>query len=269
MTALDFHRWRRNWGAVCLQAAIAGIALAGAIGMQRSQLERPSLWVSAPKLAEQQEAARLKLLRQLPTFGFDNILADWTFLNFLEYYGDEPLRQQTGYNLAPDYFDIITRLDPHFIDAYQFLSSSVSYQLGRPDLTVRLMNRSTDVLSPQVNPDAYRVWRYKGIDQLLLLGDVSGSIKSHEQAAAWAKPVDAQLSSLYQATAEFLRRDPNSVPVRVSSWSSIFVEAAAAGDQQTQARAKAELLKLGYRMQIDGNGQPQLQQIKAAPNKLK
>lgn len=246
---------RSGWRGVVGKAAVVAIALTGVIWMQRSQLDRPSLWVTQPKQAEQQEALRLRWLKKLPTFGFNNLMADWTFLNFLQYYGDTAARAQTGYGLSPEYFDIITRLDPRFVGIYLFLSGSVSYQLGKPDLAIQLMNRGCSALSPQIDPKAYQVWRFKGLDQLLLLGDIPGSIHSHDMAAKWVKGTpDAYLFPLFQATANFLRQDPNSVPVRIQAWSSVYYQAVAAHDKQTQARAKREILALGGRMEIK-NGQ--------------
>lgn len=246
---------RSRWWAVIGQGVIAAIACAGIVTLQRSQLASPSLWVSAPAQAEQQEALRLRLLKQLPTFGFDNLIANWTFLNFLQYYGDVEVRSKTGYSLSPEYFDIITRLDPRFVGVYLFLSNSVSYQVGQPKRAIQLMERGIAALSPEIDPKAYQVWRFKGLDQLLLLGDVSGSIKSHEMAAQWAKgtPDDA-LAFVFQATANFLREDPNSVPIRIQAWSSVYYQAVASNDQATQERAKQEILNLGGEMQVDAEG---------------
>ncbi len=219
--------------------------------MQRSQLTRPSLWSSDPKQAEQQEAVKLRLLKQLPAFGFDNLVADWTFLNFLQYYGDNEVRAKTGYALSPQYFDIITHLDPRFVDVYLFLSGSISYQLGEPKVAVTLMDRGTAALSPQITPKAFQVWRFKGLDQLLLLGNVPGSIHSHEMAAQWVQGTPYQaLTPLFEQTAVFLRRDPNSVPVRFQAWTSIYYQAAAVSDRTTQARAKQEILSLGGQMSL-------------------
>jgi hypothetical protein len=234
-----------------LGGAIAIASLTGVIFMQRSQLTRPSLWSSDPKQAEQQEAVKLRLLKQLPAFGFDNLVADWTFLNFLQYYGDNEVRAKTGYALSPQYFDIITHLDPRFVDVYLFLSGSISYQLGEPKVAVTLMDRGTAALSPQITPKAFQVWRFKGLDQLLLLGNVPGSIHSHEMAAQWVQGTPYQaLTPLFEQTAVFLRRDPNSVPVRFQAWTSIYYQAAAVSDRTTQARAKQEILSLGGQMSL-------------------
>lgn len=247
---------RAKWFPFVMTGLAAAIALVGIVFMQRSRLNKPSLWVSDPKQAEKQEAVRLDVLQRSPTFGFDNLLADWTFLNFLQYYGDTPVREKTGYSLSPKYFDIITHLDPRFVDIYLFLSGTISYQLGEPELAIKYMDRGTSALSPQVNPKAYQVWRFKGLDQLLLLGDIAGSIKSHEMAAQWAKGTpDEALAPLFQQIADFLRKDPNSIPVRLQSWVTIYGQALQVKDKQTQERAKQEIRKLGYELEIK-DGQP-------------
>ncbi|MBW4693669.1 MAG: hypothetical protein KME27_18140 [Lyngbya sp. HA4199-MV5] len=242
---------RTKWLRHLLGSVIAIASLAGVVLIQRSQLTRPSLWSSNPTQAEQQEAVKLRLLNQLPTFGFNNLVADWTFLNFLQYYGDNEVRAKTGYALSPQYFDIITRLDPRFVDIYLFLSGSISYQLGEPQVAVQLMDRGTAALSPQITPKAFQVWRFKGLDQLLLLGDIPGSIRSHEMAAKWVQGTPYQaLTPLFEQTAAFLRRDPNSVPVRFQAWTSIYYQAAAVNDKTTQTRAEQEILALGGQMSL-------------------
>lgn len=258
---------RPKWLGFIGLGAIALAALIGVILIQRSQLDQPSQWAENPKQAEEQEALKLKLLSRAPAFGFDNVLSDWVFLNFLQYYGDDDARKKTGYSLSPKYFDIVTRLDPRFTDVYMFISGAVSYQLGKPDLAIDLMKRGTAALSPQANPKAFRVWRFMGLDQLLLQGDVPGSIRSHEMAAQWVKGTpDEELASLFQGTAKFLRSDPNSVPVRVFSWGSIYEQAKMLGDQQTQQRAQQELEKLGGKI-LEKDGKAVIQPPMSKPKK--
>lgn len=200
----------------------------------------------------QKEALYLQLLKQLPVLGFNNLMADWTFLKFLQYFGDDPARSTTGYLLGVDYFDVITRLDPRWVDSYLFLSTVISYYLGRPELTVELMERGTDVLSPKIHPKSWQVWRFKGLDQLLLLGDVPGSMESHKQAAAWTVGTpDAGYREDFLAIVEFLRQDPNSKLIRFISWSQVYRDSR---DKVVRERAKQELLKLGARMEIDEKG---------------
>lgn len=209
--------------------------------------------VSTFKQEAQQEALRLKLLKNTPTFGFDNLMADWTFLKFLQYFGDDKARAVTGYALSEDYFEIITRHDPQWVDSYLFSSTAISYYLAKPEKTVKLIDRGLKKLSPQINPKAWQVQRFKGLDQLLLLGDMPGAIASHEKAAEWTLGTpDARLEPLLREIVDFFRREPNSQKIRFLGWSQVFNESK---DKVVRQRAKDELLKLGAKMEVDENGQ--------------
>ena len=245
-----------RWRSMILHLAIASSAIVGVITMQRLQLNKSSLWVENSQQAEQQEALRLDLLQKSPTLGFDNLIADWTFLNFLQYYGDDEVRKQTGYSLSPNYFDLITRRDPRFVDSYLFLSGTLSYQLGEPTRSIEYLKRGTDALSPQNHPRAFTVWRYAALDQLLLLGDTPSAIRSLEMASKWANEVPEyrEAAAIFQETANFLRTDPDSRLVRFQAWSSVYQQAEAMSDRKTQARAKQEISALGGVEKVDAQG---------------
>jgi hypothetical protein len=241
-----------------LQAAIALAAIAGIISMQRTQLQKPSLWVENPTQAQKQESLRLDLLSKAPSFGFDNLIADWAFLNFLQYYGDEEARSQTDYSLSPKYFDIVTQRDPRFADTYLFLSGTVSHQIGQPEQALTLMQRGMKALSPQITPKAFVVWRFAALDQLLLLGDVPGAIQSLEMAADWSAKTQEyrNLAPVFAGSATFLKTDPDSKLIRFQAWAAVYMQAGAMGDLKTQARAKQEILALGGVEKVDEKGRP-------------
>lgn len=237
----------KAWGGIAAHGAIAGIAIAGVISIQSERLRQPSITLETPQQAEQQERVRLNLLSKMPSFGFDNMVANWTFLNFVQYYGDVPARKATGFSLAPQYFDILTRRDPRFVDSYLFVSGTISHQLGNPNLALQLMKRGTDALTPQVHPKAFSVWRFAGLDQILLLGDLPGASRSFEMGAKWAAESEEykQFAPNFQATADFLKTNPAIEPVRFEAWSVVYEDARSLGDQQSVERARRELLKMG------------------------
>jgi hypothetical protein len=245
-----------KWLGTLANVVLAGVVLAGIVWIQSDRLKRGGLTADDPKRAERQEAVRLNLLKQMPTFGFDNLVSDWTFLNFLQYFGDDEARQQTGYSLSSDYFDVITRLDPRFAQGYLFLSSAVSYRQGKPERAVQLMERGTKALSPQINPKSFMVWRFKGLDELLLLGDIPAAIHSYEMAAQWTLGTpEAYLAPIFQQTADFLKQDPDSTRARFQSWLEVYFQASEFNDRQTQQRAEKELLELGARKQVNEKGE--------------
>jgi hypothetical protein len=158
-------------------------------------------------------------------------------------------RKQVGYSLAPMYFETMTRFDPRFVDSYIFLSGIMSYQMGKPEEAIALMERGTQALTPQADPRAYLVWRIKGLDQLLMLGDTVNSAKSYDQAGDWAlqstDPDSRRVGPIFKQTAEFLRTDPNNRTLLLWSWTTIFDQAVVTRDIKTQERARSELLKIG------------------------
>jgi hypothetical protein len=242
-----------QWWAIASNGAIALAALCGVVLMQQSRLDRAALNSLSPQQADRQEALQIELMKRSPTLGFDNAIANWAFLRFIGYFGDEEMRQQTGYELNDDYFDLLTQRDPRFMEAYLFISSAVSFMQAKPELGVELMGRGTEVLSPKINPRSYLLWRYKGIDQLLLANDIPGSIKSHEMAAQWVKGTpDEEFAPIYAQTAEFLKSNPDNVSVRFWAWSEVYYSTV---DKNVKARAEAELLKLGAAKRVDENGE--------------
>jgi hypothetical protein len=236
-----------------INVGIAITALVIIISLQRNQIDRARQSSLNPQQDEQQKALQLQLLKRLPTFGFDNLIADWAFLDFLQYFGDVEARNVTGYQLHDDYFDLITQRDPRFVDVYPFLSTAVSFYLGKPELAVKYMDRGTNALSPKIDPDSYLIWRYKALDQLLLLGDVPGAIQSIEMSAKWVEGTpDQEYAPLFQQTADFLKTDPDSKMVRFQSWIAVYYGAV---DQKVQERAKQEIVKLGGDIRQDQKGE--------------
>lgn len=260
------EQFSQKWLSLLVSGVIAAAALAGVVTIQSNRQlggipgmetegSKPAPAISAAsfKQSEQKEGLRLKMLKTLPTFGFDNLVADWTFLKFLQYFGDDEARDITGYGLSPDYFDIITRRDPRRVEIYPFLSVAISFYQAKPEIAVQLMERGTSALSPQIDPQAWTVWRNKGLDELLLLGDIPESIRSHEMAADWVEktPEGKQLAPIFRNTAEFLRRDPDSVQVRFMSWSSVYAQTK---DKFVRSRAREALVKLGAQVRKDKDG---------------
>jgi hypothetical protein len=264
------EQFSRKWLSLLVNGFIGLAALAGVVAMQSTeqlggmsavgvQEQKPLSGMSAASFKQaaqqeaQQEALRLKMLKTIPSFGFDNLIADWTFIKFLQYFGDDEARDVTGYNLGQDYFDIVTQRDPRWADIYLFLSTAISFYQGKPETAVNLMERGTRALSPQIHPQAWIVWRTKGLDELLLLGDIPDSIRSHEMAADWVEetPEGPKWAPMFRATVDYLRRDPDSVPVRFTAWNTIYTQTT---DKLVRQRAKQALVKLGAQVQKDKNG---------------
>lgn len=211
----------------------------------------------------QLEKLRLNLLRQLPTFGFDNLIADWVLINFLQYFGDDEVREKTGYGLSPEYFEVIIASDPYFLQAYLFLSSSTSLYAGRPESSVALMEKGLKSLTPKVPQKSYYVWRYKGIDELLFLGDAQAAKHSFATAAVWASSYSdeesKQVAAISQRTAEFLASNPKSKSAQIGAWTMVLSNQI---DAQTRNLAIKRIEALGGKVFVTPQGGVQVRSPK-------
>ncbi|MGC1307624.1 MAG: hypothetical protein WA885_10365 [Phormidesmis sp.] len=197
----------------------------------------------------------LTLTSQLPRLGFTNARANLTFLSFLQYFGDDQMRKQSGYGLSADFFRDIIADDPYYQDFYVFLTNSVSLNAAQPEKSVELMEKGLASLSPGKPDSSYYVWRYKGVEELLFLGDSKAAEHSFESAAAWAResrlPESDMIASISQQTADFLKQNPDSKVAQIGAWSSILTTAF---DDETRGRAIRSIEALGGEVSVSENG---------------
>jgi len=195
------------------------------------------------------------LRAQLPRLGFDNIHANAAFISFLQYFGDEAMREQNGYGLSSRFFESIIPNDPYYTEFYVFLTNSVSLYAAQPERSAELMNKGITALTKNRVEDSFYVWRYKGVDELLFLNDAESARHSFEKAAEWASesslPEGELIASISQQTADFLAQNPDSKAAQIGAWSSVLTTAV--GDE-TRNRAIDAIQALGGEVSIDENG---------------
>jgi tetratricopeptide (TPR) repeat protein len=207
---------------------------------------------------QQQEVnlkTQLKIAKTLPTFGFDNMVADWHFIDFIQYFGDTELRSQAGYGAAMEYFEAMLDRDPRFLYAYFYLSSTGSIYAGKPEKSVELMDRGLKSLTPQVPDRGYYIWRLKAVDELLFLGKVPDARQSMLKAADWATqaatPEGENVAKLSRGTAKYLARNPNSKQAQFDAWNMVL---GAAVDDAVVKRAIAGIRSTGGKVTISSDG---------------
>jgi TPR repeat protein len=211
--------------------------------------------------AVREESARLKLLKQLPAkgFGFNNMIANFAFLQFLQYFGDDVSRNtfKTGYTLSPQYFENIITRDPRFVTTYIYLSSSVSMFAGAPDQAIAFYSKGAESLNPDIQPHAYVVWRFKATDQLLFVGDAKGARDSYGMAAEWADraarngkgDIDGfkRVAELSRQSAQWLTEDRDLSKAQISAWSMVLGNAV---DKKTIEIVAQKLDPLGMKIDV-------------------
>ncbi len=247
---------RGNLGMALLAIACVGLVL----GLQLprlNQIRNSNEELTLPEIERElaQEQIRLQVWRQIPSFSFDNLLANWVFLQFAQYFGDDPARLQTGYRLSPRYFEIIVDRDPRFLGAYVPLSTSISLYSAQPEISIALMDQGLKSMNPQTPPRSYFVWRLKAIDQLLFLGDGVGAKQSFLTSADWASNYTDEesqyLTITSRQTAEFLDRNPNSKNAQVAAWTMVIGNVT---DARTKEIARQRLEALGARIVTNADG---------------
>ena len=238
---------------------VAGLCATAIFPLQYAQLQKQTgqnqLSPTQIENSVRSEALSLQLLARLPSLGFDNLMASWVFLRFLQYFGDDEARQQTDYSLSPQYFEVIIDRDPLFTDIYPYLFTSVSLYEGRPEQAVALTDQALAAMSPEFPPQGYYIWRNKAIDEFLLLEDVEKAIQSHLTAAAWAEqsgdPEGLAVAQISRQTAEFLKTDPDSRIAKSLAWSNIILRAV---DERARQFAIEKIAEIGGEVTITEGG---------------
>jgi hypothetical protein len=240
-------------------------AFAVVVSLQSPQLDslkhqRKSLSKDVLQQEEAQLKLQLSIAKTLPTFGFDNIIADWHFIDFVQYFGDTDVRAKAGYGAAMEYFDAILDRDPRFLYGYFYLSSTGSLYSGEPERSVSLMDRGLKSLSPKVPDRSYYIWRLKAVDELLFLGRVADARNSMLNAASWARqysnPEGQNVAKLSQNTADYLARNPNSKQAQFDAWNMVLTGAV---DDFAIKRAIVEIRAMGGKVTISPTGEFKVQ----------
>ena len=218
--------------------------------------QRKSLTKAVLRQQEAQLKAQLSIAKTLPTFGFDNLVADWHFIDFIQYFGDTEVRAKAGYGASMEYFEAMLDRDPRFLYAYFYLSSTGSLYAGQPEKSVSLMNSGLKSLSPKVPDRGYYIWRLKAVDELLFLGKVPDARNSMLTAANWARQSPTtegqNVARLSQNTAAYLARNPNSKQAQFDAWNMVL---GAAVDDFVIKRAIVGIRSTGGKVTISPSGE--------------
>lgn len=203
----------------------------------------------------------LDLQKNLPSFGFDNLIANWNFLNFIQYYGDTEARDKIGYSLTPDFFEKMVDRDPRFVQAYLILSTANSIYAARPDKTVPLLNRVVQSISPETSTLAPFVWIYKGVDEILFLGDLKAAQNSYDMASKWfGIQKNEYMTNRTRETVQFLATNPDPKKAQIGAWTTIL---STTQEKRTQQYALDKIRSLGAEVFVSPEGKLQIRMPEA------
>ena len=246
-----------------LKLSISFLALFGCIAnivwLQKDSLSKLETVRDKDTYQKEQQAftAAAKIRKKIPSFGFNNLIADLTFLKFIEYFGDGEARQVTGYSTVTDYFEDIVSRDPNFIQSHLVFSAANSLFTGRPEKTVDLINKILQKVNPQAPNYPFLLWTYKAADETLFLGDLKAAKHSYEMAAKWARQykydvdISKEMAERYDKTTKYLASNPDSTQAQFGAWMSIL---SGTQDRKTQEHIINELRKLGAEVDVSPDG---------------
>ncbi len=234
--------------------------LFGIIQLQQSKIKPQNTTLTKADYLAQEEAENLQLqvLSKLPSFGFDNLMADWLYLQYIQYFGDSDARETIGYPLSPNYMEAVVERDPLFVDALLKLDSGTSIFAGAPQTSVDSLEKSLAVMPTHLKGNffpPYYLWITKGVNELLFLGDAKSAQQSYLMAAQWADLYDTPeaqgTAQRVRRTAQFLEDHPGSKVAQIGAWTMVL---SSTSDERTVKRAFQEIKALGGEITMNPNG---------------
>lgn len=237
------------------------ISALGILSLQQGQLQADAeLDEEYYRQQDQLNRFFLSIQTQAPSLGFDNLKANWNYLQYIQYFGDNPARQVTGYPLLPQYFQLVVDNDPRFVRALLSLSTANTLYAVSPKITIRLLDQALEQISPELDPLTPYIWSYKGVDEMLFLGDIPAAKNSYQTAAQWALQTDAPdreaIAARNLETVEFLEQNPDSKRARVAAWMFILGNGL---NEETQQLAVEQIRALGGSVTVTPEGRLQVE----------
>lgn len=228
--------------------SVSAILLCETVYLQKQLLEAEEKTKTIAQYLQKEQVDKINIntLKKAPSFGFNNLIADWNWLQFLNYFGDGEAREKIGYSLCPDFLESIVNHDPRFVRAYFLLAPATSIFAGEPERNVQAISKGLKSITPDLSPEGYYLWVYKGIDEMMFLNDIEAAKKSYRTASAWAEqsthPGAKQSAINTRQTAEFLENDPDSLVAQIGAWTMVL---SSTNDTRTQQKALEKIEGLG------------------------
>jgi len=236
-----------------------GFSILGVVLLQSSTISKQDLdkTLSDYQKVETEESQKLTLLAKTPRLGFDNVLADWLYLQFIQYFGDTEAREKTGYGLVPDYFLLISEDDPHFVEALNLLEVGNSLFAAQPEVSIELLEKALGKIQPKFisRIPPYYLWRAVGNNELLFIGNTEAAKEAYQKSIEWAnhyKDDDSRrIIDISERSINFLNKNPDSTAARIGAWVSILANNS---DPKTAKRVMEEIEKLGGTISTNSDG---------------
>lgn len=163
--------------------------------------------------------------------GYEQLLADCWWLAFIQYFGDNQKRKLDHYRYSYDYLDLITQLDPHFLQAYWFSAFAVGAEQKRPDLAAKIIERGL-----KFNQDDWYLPFIAGVNQYLFAHNGMTAAKYYRMAAKFPDAPD-----WLERQAVLLQANVPKLFKQIATWEIIYVSTQ---DQLVKESARQKLIPL-------------------------
>lgn len=201
---------------------------------------------------------------RLVALGFDKLIADCYWLSFISYYGDTEARLKDNYALADDYLELITCLDPDFVQPYWFAAFCVGNDQKNPQRAAEILERGISA-----NQNNWYLPFIAGFNQYMFAKNELGAAKYYRQASKYpgapdwlerqAKILEAKIPStikeintwtdVYQSVSEEGLRQRAKEKL-IGLWMSVYSKSPS---EEIRKRARAELSALGVDLRVFGD----------------
>lgn len=161
------------------------------------------------------------------SLGFDRFIADLYWLMFVQYYGDVKACRDERFRYAPDYLNVVIKMDPHFIRPYWYAAFVLADDLKQQDEANRVLDEGI-----RNNPQDWSLPYIAGFNQYLYKKD---SKKAAEYYRIAAKVPGAPPWLLDQA--EIMDLDIPAYIKEIRTWRRMYLQATKDGDVMVQAKA--------------------------------
>ncbi len=163
--------------------------------------------------------------------GYEQLIADIYWLSFISYEGSGAQRSQDKYSKSYDYLNLITSLDPKFLQAYWFTAFSIGDEQRRPDLADQILQRGI-----KENPDNWSIPYIAGINAYLYWHDEAKAAKYYRMAARFP-----EAPRWLAGQAKILESGIPSIVKKIRTWDAIY---RSNEPEKVRNRAKEQLIAL-------------------------
>lgn len=169
--------------------------------------------------------------------GYDAVVADIAWLKAIQYYGKHRLGDRL-FIWLDHIFNIVTDLDPNFINAYLFGALVISEDAREPEVAIKLLEKGI-----KHNPDAWRLYFEAGFIYYLIL-------KEYDLAAAYFQLASEKPDApdMCKRWAAFAARQGKDFHTSWQLWNQIYETAP---DEYTKAIAEKAIMYLQIDQNID------------------